>query len=57
MDERHKALAGLEIERNMIAAMPTWPWQPETFRWVLAAMILPGLIWVIHRLLQRALTP
>ena len=56
MDERHKALAGLEIERNMIAAMPTWPWQPETFRWVLAAMVLPVLIWVIQLLLQRALT-
>ena len=57
MDERHKALAGLEIERNMIASMPTWPWQPETLRWVLAAMILPVLIWVIQLLLQRALTP
>ena len=57
MDELHKALAGLEIERNMIGAMPTWPWQPETFRWVLAAMILPVAIWVIQLLLQRALIP
>ncbi len=56
MDELNKALAGLEIERNMIATMPTWPWQPETFRWVLAAMILPVVIWVIQILLQRALT-
>jgi hypothetical protein len=57
MDEIHKALASLEIERNMIGAMPTWPWQPETFRWVLAAMILPIAIWVIQLLLQRALIP
>ncbi|HET7011182.1 MAG TPA: hypothetical protein VFI11_10435 [Anaerolineales bacterium] len=57
MDELHKAVAALEIERNMIAAMPTWPWQPDTFRWVLAAMILPVVIWVVQLLLERALTP
>ena len=57
MDELNKALAGLEIERNMIGAIPTWPWQPETFRWVLAAMVLPLVIWVVQLLLQRALAP
>jgi hypothetical protein len=57
MHDLNKALAGLEIEHKMIAAMPTWPWQPETFRWVLAVMILPVAIWVIQLLIQRALIP
>jgi hypothetical protein len=53
MDELNKALAGLEIERNMIAAMPTWPWHPETLRTLLIALLLPLAVWVTQELLQR----
>jgi len=55
MDELNKALAGLEIERNMIAAMPTWPWQPETLRTLLAALLLPLAVWVTQILLEGVL--
>lgn len=55
MDELNKALAGLEIERNMIGAMPTWPWQPETLRTVLIALLLPVAVWLAQMLLQRLL--
>jgi hypothetical protein len=53
MDELNKALAGLEIQRNMIAAMPTWPWHPETLRTLLIALLLPLAVWVTQELLQR----
>jgi hypothetical protein len=55
MDELNKALAGLEIERNMIAAMPTWPWHPETLRTLLAALLLPLAVWLTQYVLQRLL--
>ena len=55
MDELNKALAGLEIERNMIVAMPTWPWHPETLRTLLAALLLPLVVWLTQILLQRVL--
>ena len=55
MDEIHRALAGLEIERNMIGAMPTWPWQPDTLRTLLIALLLPVAVWVAQVLLQRVL--
>ena len=55
MDDLHKAMAGLEIERNMIGAMPTWPWQPDTLRTLLIALLLPVAVWVVQALLQRVL--
>jgi hypothetical protein len=55
MDEINKALAGLEIERNMISAIPTWPWQPDTLRTLLIALLLPVAVWVVQALLQRVL--
>ena len=55
MDELNKALAGLEIERNMIVAMPTWPWHPETLRTLLAALLLPLVVWLTQILLERVL--
>jgi hypothetical protein len=55
MDELNKALAGLEIERNMVAAIPTWPWQPETLRTLLLALLLPLIVWAIQYVLQRVI--
>jgi len=55
MDELNKALAGLAIERNMIAAMPTWPWQPETLRTLLIALLLPLAVWLTQYILQKVL--
>jgi hypothetical protein len=55
MDELNKALAALEIERNTIAAMPTWPWQPETLRTLLAALLLPLAVWLTQYILQKVL--
>ena len=33
----------LGSERDTIKKISTWPWQPETFRWLFTAMVLPTL--------------
>lgn len=46
-------LDGLVAEQSLIAKLPTWPWRAETASGVAAALLLPILIYVIQRLLQR----
>ncbi len=55
MDELNKSLASLEIERTALTRVATWPWQPGTFRGLVAALGLPIAIWLIQYLLQRLL--
>jgi len=55
MDDMNKAMASLEIERAALVRVPTWPWDPGTLRAVIAALLLPILIWLIQFGLQRFL--
>ena len=55
MDDLNKTLASLEIEQAALRRIPTWPWEPGTLRGVIAALVLPILIWLIQYLLQRLL--
>lgn len=55
MDDLHKALASLDLERAHLRRVPTWPWQPETLRGLVAALLLPIVIWLIQYILQRVL--
>jgi hypothetical protein len=55
MDDLYKAIAGLEIQRNALDRIPTWPWQPETVRWLVTALLLPLALWLIQFVLQRIL--
>lgn len=57
MDALHKAIASLEIERNLLSRIPTWPWQPETLRTIIVALLLPLILWAAQALLGRTLTP
>jgi hypothetical protein len=57
MDALHKAIASLEIERNLLSRIPTWPWQPETLRTVIVALLLPLILWSAQALLGRILPP
>jgi hypothetical protein len=49
------ALTGLEMQRNALRAIPTWPWQPETVRLLITALALPLGLWVAQFILQRVL--
>ncbi|MFQ5596379.1 MAG: hypothetical protein ACE5HA_19725 [Anaerolineae bacterium] len=51
MTELHRAMSSLEIEREVLARIPTWPWQPGTLRGVASAVSLPVLVWLIQQIL------
>jgi hypothetical protein len=49
------ALGALEIERTRIEKLPTWPWRPEALRGLVAAVVVPILVWVMQYVLERVL--
>ncbi len=55
MADLNMALMSLDIEIKSLQAIPTWPWQPETMRWLLSALLLPLVLWVIQAVLQGVL--
>lgn len=57
IDDWNKALSGLEAERSALSRISTWPWQTETLRSVVAALLFPVMVWLIQRILQGVLTP
>lgn len=46
-------LGGLKEELELIDRIPTWPWQPELFRTVVTALVLPILLWFVNRALEH----
>jgi hypothetical protein len=57
MDELSGTFANLETESSILKGIPTWPWQPETVRWLVTALVLPLGLWVVQFVLQRVLGP
>jgi hypothetical protein len=57
MDNLNKAVASLEITHTAVKRVPTWPWQPETIRAVLAAVFFPIIVWLTQWILQRFMMP
>jgi hypothetical protein len=55
MDALNNALSSLEIERDALVKISTWPWKPETFRGFLTSVALPVLLWLVMALLGRLL--
>ncbi len=53
--EVHDALAAVRAEREALVRVPTWPWQPGTFRGVVAALLLPLAVWLLQWALQKVL--
>ena len=51
------AIASLEIQRQRLSAVSTWPWRPHTVRFVLTAIALPLILGVAQYLIERALGP
>ena len=57
MTDMNMAIASLELEQSALNRIPTWPWQPETVRWLVTALVLPLGLWIIQFVLQRILGP
>jgi hypothetical protein len=54
-DQLNGTIASLEIQHRKIKSIPTWPWRPETARFVLTALALPPALRIIQALVERLL--
>lgn len=57
MEKLNLAIASLEIEQNTLNRIPTWPWQPETVRLLISALLFPLGLWITQLVLQAILAP
>jgi hypothetical protein len=55
IDDLKKLIAALEIEETALKSVSTWPWQPETLRYLMTALLLPLALWLVQYFLQRLL--
>lgn len=53
IDKLKVGLDGLIIQRDEIRSLKTWPWSAATLRGIGSAFLLPLLIWLVTRLLER----
>lgn len=53
MDPLNKAVGALDAELSRLSTIPTWPWQPETLRWIVGALMFPIVLFVAQALLSR----
>lgn len=51
--ELHQQIASLVTERDVLARMSTWPWDPATLTGFVSALVLPAFLWVLQRVLER----
>jgi hypothetical protein len=54
--ELKDAMEGLVMEKSDLDKISTWPWQAETARWLVTALLLPVILWIIQSLLSKLLT-
>lgn len=52
VDDLVKVISILEIEQDTLNGISTWPWQPERLRFLVTALLLPLLLWIIQYVLQ-----
>ena len=46
-------LGTLDEEKKAVKNFSTWPWQPETLRWLFTALVLPLLMWIAQYFLGQ----
>ena len=46
----------VEVEKNTLAKVSTWPWQTETLHYLTFALFLPLVMWLIQFVLRELLT-
>lgn len=51
--ETEAAIRALSLERDLYAKVSTWPWNPAAFRGFASALLLPLVLWLVTRLLER----
>lgn len=48
MDGLNKGISAVEVELRTLAAVPTWPWSTDTFRWVVGALMFPIVLFLVQ---------
>lgn len=56
VDDLLKVISILETEQDALNGISTWPWQPERLRFLVTALLLPLLLWIVQYVLQLFLT-
>jgi hypothetical protein len=54
LDVLNGTISSLEIQRNRVEAVPTWPWKSGTVRSVMAAIALPLILMLVQILVEQA---
>jgi hypothetical protein len=57
VDTLEKTVSSLAVERAVIRRTPTRPWSPGALGVPVSAVLLPIAVWLLQRLLERALLP
>jgi hypothetical protein len=52
-DKFNLQITSLSAEREMLARVSTWPWEPATVTGFLTTLGLPVILWVVQRVLER----
>lgn len=50
-------LGGIETAQRMMERIPTWPWQPETIRLLITALLLPIVLFAVQFAIQKLIAP
>jgi hypothetical protein len=53
MKATEAAIGALMRERELLEGIPTWPWNPATLRGFASTLVLPVVIWLVTRILER----
>ncbi len=52
-DKLNLQITSLSAERDALASVSTWPWNPATLTGFLTTLVLPILLWGIQRVVER----
>ena len=50
-----KRLSSTITQRQVVQAVSTWPWQADTLRWFVTAIVAPLALWLTYRILEQQL--
>ena len=53
MEKLNIQITSLSAEREVLARVSTWPWEPATLTGFLTTLVLPALLWGIQRVVER----
>ncbi|MDQ3704859.1 MAG: hypothetical protein M3437_06470 [Chloroflexota bacterium] len=57
MEQMKNSMESLTLAQGVLEKVPTWPWQADTIRAIATALLLPIMLWLIQRGLERFLVP